>query len=104
MNGDQGCIDVVKVDLAAGLELVEEIQKAKCEGGAWLFQRCRKPPHTKELNTRCLLFSRFPTVAVVDANGCSARNVEEGEIYSGRRSCTAFADAMTQLVHCAEIQ
>ena len=82
---NEGCIYIVKIYLAPCLEFVDEIQKAKCEGGAWLFQCCRKPSHTKKLDTRRMLFSRLPAVAVADANNHNARNIEEGEVHGGGR-------------------
>ena len=50
------------------------------------------------------MFTRFPTVTVVDVNGCNTRNVKEGEIYGRGRHCTAFANAVTELIHGAKIE
>ena len=50
------------------------------------------------------MFTRFPTVTVVDANGCNTRNVEEGEIYGRGRHRTVFANAVTELIRGTEIE
>ena len=102
MYGDQGCIYVVEVHFALCLEFVDVVQESERERSARLFQCCRKPPHTKKLDARWLLLSRFSTVAVVDANGHDTRDVKEGEIYRGRRPRAAFANAMTKLIHGTE--
>lgn len=102
MDGGQGCIDVIQVNLAPGLKLVEVIQEAKCESGAWLFQRCGKPSYAEKLSTRWSLLSRFPTVAVVNANSGNTRNIEEGEIHGGGRFLAGFTHTMTKLICSAQ--
>jgi len=100
----QGCVDIVEVYLALGLEFVDVIQEAECECGAWVFQCCRKPPHMKKLNTRRRLRSRLPTVAVVDANDCDTRNVKEDEINSDGGCRTTFTNAMAKLIRGTKIK
>ena len=102
MDGGQGCVDVVQVNLASGLKFVEVIQEVECERGAWLFQRCGKPSYMEELDTRWSLLSRFPTVAVVNANSGNTRNIEEGEIHGRGRLPTCFTNMMTELIHSAQ--
>ena len=103
MDRDEGCVDVIEVNLASGLEFVEEIQKTERKCSARLFQCCRKPSHAKKLNTRWLLSSRLPAVAVADADSRNARNVKEGEVYSGGRHCTDFTDMVAELIRCTKI-
>lgn len=80
------------------------IQEAEGERGAWLPQCCREPPHAKKLDARRELFSRFPAVAVMNANGCNSRDVEEGEVYGIGRHCAAFVETVTKLVLSTEIK
>ena len=101
---DEGRIKIIKVNLASGLEFVEEIEEAKCKSSARLFQRRRKQPHAEKLYTRWMLLPRFPAVAIANANSCDARNVEEGEIDGGGRPCAALAGRMTELVCGTELE
>jgi hypothetical protein len=59
-------MEIIQVDLAPGLELVEEIKERKCEGGTRARPRGRKPAGTKKLNTAV---ARWYTVGVTEAVG-----------------------------------
>ena len=83
---------------------MDEIQKAKGKSGAWLFQCCREPLHTKELDARWMLFSRLPTVAVADADDGNVGNIEEGQVHGGGREGTVFANTMPELIRGTEVE
>ena len=104
VDGDYGCVNIVEVDLALGLELVHEIQEAKCKCGAWLSQRCRKPSHTQELNARRLLCPWLPTITIADANGRDAGNVEDAEVDRNGRCYASFTDTMAKLIYGTKIK
>jgi hypothetical protein len=104
VDRNQGRIDIIEVHLALGLEFVDVIQEAECERGAWLFQCCGKPSHTKELDTRRFLFSRLSTVAVSDTNGRDTGDVEESKIYGSGRGSTTFADMMPKLIRDTHVK
>lgn len=101
---NEGGIYIIKIDLASGLEFVDEIQKTKCKSSAWLFQCRGEPSHAKKLDARWVLLSRLATVAVADANDCNVGNVEEGEVHSRRGESAVFANAMAELVRGTEIK
>ena len=95
MDSNEGGVDVIEIHLASCLEFVDVIQEAECKRSAWLLQRRRKPPHAKKLDARRKLFSGLPTVAVMNANSCDPRNVEESEVHGNGRHCAAFTDMVT---------
>lgn len=104
MDRSQSCIDIIEVYFALGLEFVDIIEEMKCECSAWLFQRCGKPSHSKELDTGRLLCSGIPTIAVIDSNSHDASNVEEDEINGGGRQWTAVTNTMAKLIRGTKLE
>ena len=76
-------VDVIKIDLALGLNLVEEVEKTKCKDSAWMIPSCWKPADMKELATVGGVFCCLGIIAstVLDPNCMNTRGVEKGKHY-----------------------
>ena len=76
-------VDVIKIDLALGLNLVEEVEKTKRKDSVWMIPSCWKPVDAKELATAGGMFHCLGIIAstVLDLNCMNARGVKKGKRY-----------------------
>ena len=102
---DKRTIEVIQIDLAPGLKLMDEIEELECEGGTRARPGSRKPSGTKELDAAVArLCAMIVTKAVSDPHRMRPRNVKEREA-DGRGGERAWiADAVAELIGQTQVE
>ena len=93
-------VDVIKIDLALGLNLVEEVKKTKRKDSVWTIPSCWKPADTKELATAGGVFCHLGIIAltVLDPNCMNARGVEKGKRYGNGQMMAGVFNVVAELM------
>ena len=79
------------------MELVDEVEKAKSEGGTGARPGGWKPPGVEELSAAVAVAVLF-TEAVGDPHGTYTRDIEQHELHGVRGKEAPVANVMTKLV------
>ena len=96
---DERSIEVIQVDLAPGLELMDKIKELECEGSARARPGSGKPSDTKELDaTVARLYTVVVAKAISNPHCMRSRNIEEREGNGRRRKDAWIAGVVAKLI------
>lgn len=99
-------MEIVKVDLAASLKFVCEIEKTEGECSARPGPGGREQPNAKKLNSSTDRWSRttVATETISDPHGMYARDIKKSEIHRSGGERARIVNVVTKLIGQAQVE
>ena len=99
-------MEIVKVDLALRLQLVQKVEETKGERSARFGPGSRKPSNTEKLDAPVVRFGKAVVVTetILDADRLRAGSIENCEWNGGGDDTTGTAGAMTKLIDRPQVR
>ena len=99
-------MEIVKVDLALRLQLVQKVKEMEGENSAGFRPGSRKPSNTEKLDTPVFRFLEavFSAETILDLDLLRAGNIEKHELDRSGGDKTGTPRAMTKLVGCPQVK